>query len=49
MIPSVAVPIVGLLSYLLWTISRSDTMEESIGFQEEHPIEDERRLPIQQG
>jgi heme/copper-type cytochrome/quinol oxidase subunit 2 len=49
MIFIVVVPIVGLLSYVLWRISRSDTMDESIDFQEEHPVEDERRPPIQQG
>ena len=49
MIFILVVPIVGLLSYVLWRISRSDTMEESIDFQGEHPIEDERRPPIQQG
>lgn len=48
MILSAAAPIVGLLSYLRWRISRRDTMGESIGFQEEHPVEDERRLPMQQ-
>lgn len=45
----VVVPIVGLVSYALWRVSRSDTMEESIDFQKEHPVEGEQHPPIQQG
>lgn len=45
----VVVPIVGLVSFLLWRISRSETMQESIAFQDEHPIESNARPPTQQG
>jgi high-affinity Fe2+/Pb2+ permease len=43
------VPVVGLISYVLWRISRSETMEESMEFQDEHPIQGDKRPPIQQG
>ena len=43
------VPVVGVLSYVLWRISRSGSMEESMEFQHEYPIESDKRPPIQQG
>ena len=43
------VPVVGLISYVIWRISRSDTMEESMEYQDEHPIQSDKRPPIQQG
>lgn len=45
----VVLPFVGVISYVLWRISRSETMDDSIAFQGEHPIENDERPPIQQG
>jgi hypothetical protein len=45
----VILPFVGVLSYVFWRISRSETMQESIAYQNEHPIESDERPPIQQG
>jgi hypothetical protein len=45
----VIVPFVGVISYFLWRVSRSETMQESMAFQDEHPIESDGRPPIQQG
>jgi hypothetical protein len=45
----VVVPVVGILSYAFWRIAHSETMEESIAYQDEHPIEGDARPPIQQG
>ncbi len=38
------VPVVGLVSYLLWRIARSDAMAESIEFQDKHS-KGKRQLP----
>ncbi len=43
------VPVVGLISYVMWRISRSETMEESMEYQDEHSIQSDKRPPIQQG
>jgi hypothetical protein len=32
----VLLPVVGLVGYLLWRLARSDAMQESIDFQNEH-------------
>ena len=45
----VILPLVGIISYIFWRISRSETMQESMAFQDEHPIENDKRPPIQQG
>lgn len=45
----VILPFVGVISYFLWRISRSETMEESMAYQDDHPIERDERPPIQQG
>lgn len=45
----VILPIVGVVSYVFWRVSRSETMQESMAFQDAHPIESDKRPPIQQG
>jgi hypothetical protein len=45
----VILPFVGVISYFFWRISRSETMQESMAYQGEHPIERDERPPIQQG
>ena len=45
----VILPFVGVISYFFWRISRSETMEESMAYQDDHPIERDERPPIQQG
>ena len=32
----VLLPVVGLVGYLLWRLARSDAMQESMDFQDEH-------------
>jgi hypothetical protein len=45
----VILPFVGVISYFLWRISHSETMQESMEYQDDHPIESDERPPIQQG
>ena len=42
----VVVPLIGLFSYLLWRISRSDAMTDSIEFQDKYS-KGNRQLPPQ--
>ena len=35
----VVLPVVGLVSYLLWRLARSDAMVASMDFQDEHPVD----------
>ena len=37
LIALVALPVVGLVSYLLWRLARSDAMVASMDFQDDHP------------
>ena len=39
----VVLPVVGLVIYLLWRLSRSDAMVDSMDYQSEHPIDPGRR------
>ena len=39
----VVLPVVGLVIYLLWRLSRSDAMLDSMDYQSEHPIDQGRR------
>ncbi len=42
----VLVPVIGLVSYLLWRLARSDSMQGSIDFQNEHSGKSESYPPI---
>ncbi len=33
----VFLPVVGLVAYLLWRLARSESMQDAIDFQDEHP------------
>ena len=39
----VVLPVVGLVIYLLWRLSRSDAMVDSMDYQSEHPIDPGQR------
>ena len=39
LIALVALPVVGLVSYLLWRLARSDAMVASMDFQDDHPVD----------
>ncbi len=42
----ILVPVVGLVSYLLWRIARSDAMVESMDFQDEHSSKGQSYPPV---
>ncbi|MCL1692160.1 MAG: PLD nuclease N-terminal domain-containing protein [Actinomycetia bacterium] len=42
----VLVPVIGLVSYLLWRIARSDAMVESMDFQDEHSSKGQSYPPV---
>jgi len=42
----VLVPVIGLVSYLLWRLARSDSMQESMDFQREHSDKTQPYPPI---
>jgi hypothetical protein len=37
----VLLPVVGLVSYLLWRLARSDSMQDAIDFEDEHSAKGE--------
>ena len=39
----VVLPVVGLVIYLLWRLSRSDAMLDSMDYQSEHPVDPGQR------
>lgn len=42
----VLLPVIGLVSYLLWRLARSESMQDSINFQNEHSTKSEPYPPI---
>ena len=42
----VLVPVIGLVSYLLWRLARSDSMQESMEFQKDYSGKSEPYPPI---
>jgi hypothetical protein len=42
----VLLPVVGLVSYLLWRLARSESMQDAIDFQDEHSAKGKSYPPI---
>lgn len=42
----ILLPVIGLVSYLLWRIARSDAMVESMDFQDEHSSKGQSYPPV---
>jgi len=42
----VVVPVIGLVSYLLWRLARSDSMQESMEYQKDYSSKSEPYPPV---
>ncbi len=42
----VLLPVVGLVSYLLWLLARSESMQDAIDFQDQHSAKGKSHPPI---